>query len=83
MDSYFTMTGSTRGFPEHTIRRPMSDLTAVERDLDEIAARASGAATPEDLDGAASQFWGTYGKPRKPKTPKTIDRAEVEARLRK
>ena len=39
--SYFEMVSAAGdGFPEHRIRRPLSDLVALERDLDEIAARA-------------------------------------------
>jgi hypothetical protein len=57
--SYFEMAAA--GSDQHRVRHPMSDLANVERDLDEIEARANGEGEPvtvESLDAQA--IWKNY-----------------------
>lgn len=82
-NTYFEMTGAGGGFPEHRIRRPMSELEAVTRDLDEIEARAQS----PDLD--FKEVWRNYNQNRgtptnaSMKPAQSITEAEVRKRLGK
>ena len=81
MTSYFEMWGASHPYPEHSIRRPLSDLVALERDLDEIAARAQA----PDLD--FKKIWSNYNQNKGTPTnasmrpDQKITEAEVRRRL--